>query len=326
MRNTVLILGAAGRLGTSLVLAFASAGWQVIAQARKPLPSAIATLTHVRALTCDAHDRPALLAGGQGAQVVINALNPPYTEWNTLLLPLAEVAQDTALALNALLMLPGNVYNFGHELPELLLEQSGTPEQGNTAKARLRIEQEARMAAAAPRLRSVVLRAGDFFGGIGQGSWFDLALASRIRKGQVVHPGPLNVPHAWAYLPDLAQCFVRVAERHAQLTGHQRLHFSGHTVEGQVLHQALEQAWGRPLKVSHLPWLMIRLGSPFIASWRAIAEMRYLWLKPHRLDDTELRRLIGEPPLTPLVEAMRGSLAALGLAGPKAAIASEALA
>ncbi|MCV2350074.1 NmrA family NAD(P)-binding protein [Paucibacter sp. Y2R2-4] len=324
--KTVLILGAAGRLGLCLVQAFSSAGWQVLAQARKPLPPKFAALAGVQALHCDALDREALRIGGQGAQVLINALNPPYTEWDELLLPLAAAAQDTALALNALLILPGNVYNFGNQLPALLLEQGRTAEQANTPKAGLRIELEARMAAAAPQLRSVVLRAGDFFGGPGRGSWFDLALVSRIHKGQVVHPGPLDLPHAWAYLPDLADCFVRVAEHHAEISGHQRLHFSGHTLEGQVLHQALEQAWGRPLQASRLPWGLIRLGAPFVASWRAIAEMRYLWQRPHRLDDRELRELIGEPPHTPLLKAVQDSLQALGINTPTRPAAQEVLA
>ena len=324
--KTVLILGAAGRLGLCLVQAFSKAGWQVLAQARKPLAQEIASLPGVKLLHCDALDRSALIRGGQGAQVLINALNPPYTEWAQKLLPLAEVAQDTALALDALLMLPGNVYNFGQQLPELLREQGRTPEQANTPKAALRIEQEARMAAAAPRLRSVVLRAGDFFGGPGRGSWFDLSLASQLHKGKVLHPGPMNVAHAWAYLPDFAECFVRLAERHAEFKGHTRLHFSGHTLQGQQLHQALENVWGQPLKASTLPWGLIRLGAPFVPSWRAIAEMRYLWQRPHRLDEQELRQWIGEPPHTPLLQAVQESLLALGLQAPTTDAKKEALA
>ena len=74
--KTVLILGAAGRLGQCLVSAFAVAGWQVIAQARKPqsLPAG------VRALTCDALDVPGLLAGAAGASFVINAAQGDFFE------------------------------------------------------------------------------------------------------------------------------------------------------------------------------------------------------------------------------------------------------
>lgn len=323
--QTVLILGAAGRLGQQLTLAFAHAGWRTLAQTRKPLPAALLATSGVEVINCEALASDQLLRAARGATVVINALNPPYTEWDRLALPLARAAQDLALRLGALLMLPGNVYNFGKQLPPLL--RADTPEQGNTSKARIRIAIEAGMAAAAAEgLNSVVLRAGDFFGGAQGGSWFDLSITSRLKAGKLIYPGPLDVEHAWAYLPDLAQCFVRVAERRSQLTGHQRLHFSGHTVEGKGLHQALEQAWGRPLKTGGLPWLMISLGSPFVASWSAIAEMRYLWQKPHRLDDSELRRLIGEPAHTPLVAAMRSSLEAMELSAPTGALTTGALA
>ncbi len=320
MTRTVLIMGGAGRLGFCLTKAFAEAGWQVIAQARKPLAPALQQYQSVKHLACDALDRSALIAGAQGASVVINALNPPYTEWHRLLLPLADAAQATAKALGALLMLPGNVYNFGSDLPSVLTTK--TPERANTPKAGLRIEMEARIAAE-PGLDSVVLRAGDFFGGPGTGTWFDLALSSKLKSGRFIYPGPLDQTHAWAYLPDLAECFVRIAEKRSALSGHHRLHFAGHSVQGQVLQQAFAQAWGQPLKAGDLPWFLIRLGAPFVASWRAIAEMRYLWQKPHQLDDTELRQLIGAPPHTPLLTALRASLEALALVAPTAPVASS---
>ena len=304
-QKSVLIPGAAGRLGQCLVSAFAGAGWQVIAQVRKPhnLPAG------VRALRCDALDVPGLLAGARGASVVINPLNPPYTEWERLLLPLAEAAQRTAEGLSALLILAGNVYNFGRELPEVLWP--GTPEVGNTARAALRIDMEARMAAA-PGLNSVVLRAGDFFGGGGRGAWFDLATVSQFKHDKVIHPGGLSTVHAWAYLPDLAATFVRVAEARDTLHGHHRLHFAGHAVDGQTMHAALEATSGQPLKIASLPWGVIRLVAPLLPSWRAMVEMRYLWQRPHRLDDSSLRTLIGTPPSTPLVQALRQSLIDLG--------------
>jgi len=323
MSSTVLIMGAAGRLGFCLTRAFANAGWQVIAQARKDLPAELLGHKGVRHLACDALDRNALLAGAQGASVVINALNPPYTQWHQLLLPLADAAQATAKSLGALLMLPGNVYNFGRDLPSVL--STHTPERANTSKADLRIEMEARMAAE-PSLDSVVLRAGDFFGGPGRGSWFDLALVSKLNSDRFIYPGPLDQTHAWAYLPDLAECFVRVAEKREVLSGHHRLHFAGHSMEAQVLQKALEQVWSQPLKAGNLPWFLIRLGSPFVASWRAIAEMRYLWQRPHRLDDRELRQLIGEPPHTPLLQAVQDSLQALGINTPTRPATKEALA
>lgn len=312
MPSTVLILGAAGRVGQVLAKAFAEAGWNVRAQARKPLPTRVNGDPRVRAVRCDASDVSALIPAAQGASAIVNALNPPYTEWERLALPLADAALAVAKASGALLMLPGNVYNFGRELPALL--KPTTPERGDVPKARIRIEMESRMAAAASEgVASVVIRAGDFFGGPGTGTWFDMGLAARLAKGRVTYPGNPQIAHAWAYLPDLAQTFVRVAEKRAQLHGHHRLHFAGHTLTGEDLKWALEAQTGRTLRMDNLPWPVIRLAAPFKPMWRELLVMRYLWERPHALDDAELRALIGSVPHTPLPQAMRAALSDLNL-------------
>jgi len=309
MTSTVLVLGAAGRIGQALVSAFADAGWQVRAQSRKPLPAALAVGPLVRNVRCDALDSAALRAAAQGVDAVIHALNPPYTEWNRLALPLVDAAIDAARVDGALLMLPGNIYNFGSELPPLLTPT--TPEVGNTAKARIRIEAEARIAASIG-LDSVVVRAGDFFGGTQPGSWFDLALASKLAAGGFVYPGPTDVAHAWAYLPDLARAFVRVAGHRPRLRGPNRLHFAGYSVTGDELRQAFERAVGRPLRASTLPWGLMRLASPVVPMWRELLAMRYLWQRPHRLDEAALTALIGALPRTTLQAAISAALADAG--------------
>ena len=315
MTSTVLILGAAGRFGQTLASAFAAAGWEVRAQARKPLPEALSRHPRVQAVRCDATDTEALIARARGANVVVNALNPLYTEWDRLALPLADAALSVARASGALLMLPGNVYNFGRELPPLLT--AATPECGDTPKARIRIETEARLAAAArDGVDSVVIRAGDFFGGPGLGTWLDMGMMTKLARGRFIYPGNPEIAHAWAYLPDLAQTFVRVAEKRAMLRGHRRLHFSGHTLTGAEFQAATEALVGRALRTGTLPWPLIRLGSPFVPIWRALLEMRYLWERPHALDDAALRALIGVVPHTPLPQALRTTLSALNQPSP----------
>ena len=312
MTSTVLILGAAGRIGQVLAAAFAEAGWDVRAQARKPLPSALAGHSRVQPIRCDATDVAALATAARGATAVVNALNPPYTEWDRLALPLADAALAAARAGGALLMLPGNVYNFGRELPPL--PTTTTPERGDTPKARIRIELEARLAAAAgDGVDSVVIRAGDFFGGPGPGTWLDMALASKLAKGQFIYPGNPDIDHAWAYLPDLTQVFVRVAGLRAQLRGHRRLHFAGHTLTGNAFKAAAEAVVGRELRTGNLPWGFIRLAAPFKPMWRELLAMRYLWERPHALDDPALRALIGSVPHTPLPQALRSALADLSV-------------
>jgi len=304
---TVLILGAQGRFGQAVTAAFAQAGWRVRAQSRRP---GARWPAGVEGVLCDALQAAEVVRVAQGVGVIVNALNPLYTDWERQARPLASNALAAAEASGALLMFPGNVYNFGKHLPPRL--DAETPEIADTSKARIRIEIEQQMQAAAARgVNSVVVRAGDFFGGSARGAWFDLVIAKSLAKGKLVYPGPIDQVHSWAYLPDLARVFVRLAERRGQLQGAQRFHFGGHAFTGAELQSALVQACGHPLRLGNLPWGMIRLMAPFAPMMKATLAMRYLWQRPHALEDAPLRTLLGQIVHTPLPLALAQALADL---------------
>lgn len=314
-RRAVLILGANGRFGAAAVRAFCAAGWRVLAQARRQPEALPPGATHVGAAI---EDSAALAASAAGAQAVIHAVNPKYTRWEREALPAARAGMDAAQRLGATFMLPGNVYNFGEGMPALLRED--TPQRPTTRKGQIRREMEAELAQRSGRgLRTVVLRAGDFFGG-GTGSWFDVAVVRSLRAGKLVYPGPPDVPHAWAYLPDLARAFVALAAR-TDLPAFTRLHFAGHTLTGAELLAAVERAAAAlglapagGFRRAGMPWSLIRAGGLVVPIWREIAEMSYLWRVPHALDGSALREAVGELPSTPIDTAVRESLLALGFA------------
>jgi len=178
-------------------------------------------------------------------------------------------------------------------------------------------------------LRSIVVRAGDFFGGTGAGTWMDQAILKDLARGRIVYPGPLDRVHAWAYLPDLAEAFVRVATVRDRLPSHAALPFPGHCLTGAELVAGIAAAArrsgvppdGRALRVAGLPWTLIRLAGLFNPMLRELARMSYLWREPHRLDGAALERLIGPVPHTPLDQALDETLrhaAGLRAAGPGA--------
>jgi nucleoside-diphosphate-sugar epimerase len=316
--NTVLILGARGRFGLAAVRAFAAAGWRVLGQMR-PGTETPADAS-IEWLPIDLHDTAALTQAAQGASVVVHALNPAYTNaaWQTQAPALLEASIDLCRALDATLMLPGNIYNFGATMPPVLRE--GTPQAASTIKGQVRIAMEARLQQSG--VRGIVIRAGDFFGS-GRGTWFDLSIAKDLRKGVLTYPGPKGVSTSWAYLPDLARTFVAVAERRAQLQAFEVFHFAGHVLTGQrwldlLTPVARAQGWVRPdaqLRWAGMPWGLIRLGAWLVPTWAALLEMRYLWNTPHALAHDKLCALIGTEPHTPLAQAVEQSLADLGLLG-----------
>jgi len=313
MGGSVLVLGANGRLGQVLCSTFARQGWSVTGQVRRdPPPGAPRDQTCVRV----ALDDPAQLASAAGsADVVVHAVNPPYPRWDKEALPLARGAIETARRLSALLMFPGNVYNFGAGMPELLTES--TPQQPTTRKGRIRVAiEQALREAAQGGLRVAIVRAGDFFGGPGRGSWFDLVVVKSLASGRVVYPGRTDRVHAWAYLPDLAQAFVMVAQQHARLAPFETLHFAGHAPTGNQLVAAIAASARRlnllsadaQVTVGNMAWPLLVAGGLLVPMWREVAEMRYLWEVPHRLSGERLAAIIGQVPATPLEQAMDAAL------------------
>ena len=319
MQATVLILGARGRFGLAAARAFADAGWRVLGQMR---PGAQAGADQrIEWLATDLRDTLALATAARGAAVVVHALNPAYTNaaWREQVAPMMDAALAVTRALDATLMVPGNVYNFGATMPAVLRED--TPQLAQTVKGRVRIGMEAQLQRSG--VRAVVIRAGDFFGS-GRGTWFDATIVKRIQKGVFTYPGQSGVGTAWAYLPDLARTFVAVAQQRAQLPTFEVLHFAGYQLTAQQWLDALDplaraQGWVAPqghVKLSRLPWPVLRLGALLVPSWAALLEMRYLWNTPHRLDNGKLTALIGPEPHTPLPLAARQALVDLGLLAP----------
>lgn len=327
--KTVLILGANGRFGQAATHAFAQAGWRVLAQVRRapgsPLPAGATALS---VALSDTTTLCAQAAGARAACVVVHAVNPVYTRWDAEAMPALHQGLAVARQLGALFMLPGNVYNFGADMPALLHE--GTPQRPSTAKGRLRVVMEDTLQArSAQGLRSVVIRAGDFYG-CGSGSWLDQAIVKSITQGKLVYPGPLDRQHAWAYLPDLAKAFMAVAAR-PPAQAFQTLHFSGHTLTGQELLAELQNVAdelglrpARGWRVGGMPWGLIRAVGFVHPLWRELARMSYLWRVPHALSGDGLQRAVGALPSTPLQQALRASLLDLGLSTSPAATARAA--
>ncbi len=326
-RPAVLILGANGRFGLAAAQAFDAAGWTVLAQVRRDAaPGMPARARLVRAAVADL---PAPLAGADAPGVDVHAPNPIYTRWDEEALPLARAGMDLAERLGARFMLPGNVYNFGAAMPALIDE--ATAQRPTTAKGRLRAEMEAELArrAEAGRLRSTVITAGDFFGA-GTGSWFDQVVVKSIAGGKLVYPGPLDVVHAWAYLPDFARAFVAAAGTEAP--PFERFHFAGHALTGAEFLAATERAAGslglaptRGWRHGAMPWAVVRAGGLVMPLWRELALMSYLWRVAHALDGRKLAARCPGLATTPIDAALASSLRGLGFGArpaPRGAVAS----
>ncbi|MEQ8281748.1 MAG: NAD(P)H-binding protein [Parvibaculum sp.] len=321
MASTALIIGATGGFGSEMALALRNHGWQVRAMHRKPKAAArqLADMPFTDWVKGDAMNAADVNAAAVNARLIVHAVNPPgYRNWAGTVVPMLDNTIAAAKANSARILFPGTVYNFGPDAFPLLAETS--PQNPKTRKGKLRVEMERRLRAASDDGMSVlILRAGDFFGGRYAGNnWFAQGL---VKPGKpvraVTYPGPHKIGHAWAYLPDMAETAARLLGRADELGTFEVFHFGGHWFEhGIEMADAIRAAARRPdAPVRKLPWFALTLLSPFVETFREMREMRYLWKKPVRLDDTKLAAFLGTVPHTPLDIAVRQSLAALGCLG-----------
>lgn len=301
MSKTVLILGAKGRFGRAALTAFKKENWNIRAFVRA-VP-ADQTQSAVEYFEGDALSAKSILRAAHGVDVIVNALNPPYPLWRRDLPGLTRNVIDAAKTSGATIMIPGNVYNYGANMPMTLTED--TPHNATAKKGKLRVDMERSYSEAAIEgVQTIILRGGDFIEREQSGNWFDSQITNKISTNKIMYPGPQDQVHAWAYLPDMARALVGLAGCRQQLSQFEEFGFEGYSLTGQELVDTLENIHGQSLKVSNAPWSIVRLIGIFNAQMREVLEMRYLWNIPHQIDGSKLSRTLPNLKATRLETAL----------------------
>jgi nucleoside-diphosphate-sugar epimerase len=315
-----LVLGAHGGVGGETAIALARHGWTIRALVRDP--SKAPRRPDWRYVTGDAMDREAVVEAARGVGIIVHAVNPPgYRGWKKLVLPMIDNTIAAAQISGARILLPGTIYNYGRKAYPLLSE--GSPQRPKTRKGKIRVEMEARLEAASARgVRSLILRAGDYFGPSAGNNWFSQGMVTPGKPLKAItYPGQAGVGHAWAYLPDVAETFARLADREQDLPAFARFHFDGQwDADGTAMTSAIRRVAGAPkLPVRAFPWGLLGLIAPFNETMRELVEMKPLWRRPARLDNRRLVAFLGAEPHTPLDQAVAETLTGLGVILPAAA-------
>jgi nucleoside-diphosphate-sugar epimerase len=305
-----LLLGHSGALGSATAAALAAHGYRIRALVRSvPVRQ---TAYAVEWIKGDALNQAQVLEAAQSVALIVHAVNPPgYAKWREVGIPMLANSIAAAEASGATILFPANVYVFSPKSGAVVTET--TPMKPETRKGQVRLEMETMLAkaAAAGSVRVIAVRAGDFFGPGVTSSWFPQALAKGGRSAKVLRDlSPVGVGHSWAYVPDLAETFARLADRRASLAPFEVVHFCGHwTDPGRTMTEAVRRVIGRKdLPIKPFPWFTLYLGAPFATFLREAIEMRWLWRHPLRLDNAKLERLIGPEPHTPLDVAVAATL------------------
>jgi nucleoside-diphosphate-sugar epimerase len=311
--RTALVIGITGSIGREVAEALLRRGWQVRALHRHPSAArtAGALPDSVQWITGDAMQSSDVVAAAQGSELIVHAANPPnYRNWRGLALPMLESTIAAARRSNARILMPATIYNFGSNAAPVLRENS--PQIPTTRKGQVRVEMELQLQKASLYgVRSLVVRAGDFFGPGSGNSWLTRGMVrARGPVRSVYNPGPAEVGHSWAYLPDLAETMVRLIECERAMSAYEVFNFRGHWLaRGVEMAESVCRMSGiSNRRIKPFPWWAVKLASPFVNAFREMLEMRYLWQVPLQLDNTKLRDFIGAEAHTPLEDALAATL------------------
>lgn len=305
-----LVLGATGGAGYEIACALKRRGWLIRAMHRRP-EAVSSRMPEADWTPGDAMSAEDVVAAAHGAGLIVHAVNPPgYRNWDKLVLPMIDNTIAAARASGARIVLPGTVYNFGPDAFPDLTETS--PQHPRTRKGSIRADMERRLERASEAgVRVLIVRAGDFFGPNAGNSWFAQGLITPGKPvTHVTHPGRKGVGHAWAYLPDFAETVARLTDQDARLGTFAHFHFGGHWfADGREMAEAVGRAAGVPdAPIRTFPWTLVRALSPAVPLLRELAEMKYLWDVPVRLDNSRLTAFLGAEPHTPLATALQTTL------------------
>jgi nucleoside-diphosphate-sugar epimerase len=264
MGKTVLIAGASGYFGRAAEAAFSGAGW------------------HVRRYVRGSD----MAAAAMGADVIVNALNPPnYNDWARHIPAITAQVIAAARASGARVIVPGNVYVFGVQAgvwgPDI-------PHLPTTRKGEIRATMESEYRASG--VKTLILRGGDFIDAGGANTMFGMMTKS-LHKGKLKRFGALDAVHAYAPLPDMARAAVALIA-HPNLPDFADIPFSGLSFSMQDLQMEAARQLGRKVSVSRFPWWAMRVAAPFWELARELLEMRYLGDLPHQLDPAPMAALL----------------------------------
>jgi nucleoside-diphosphate-sugar epimerase len=266
MTNTVLILGASGKIGSAAATAFGAAGWTVRPYDRKT----------------------DMTKAALGADVIVNGLNPPnYHDWEHIVPAITEQVIAAARASGATVIVPGNVYNFGATPGQW---DETTPQRPVSRKGRIRKAMEDRLAASGVQV--IVLRAGSFITPDRTDDTMGLMLLRDIGRGRVTMMGAADTLHAYCLVPDWARAAVGLAEIRDRLGLFEDIPFPGPAFSARELRDLLQAELGRPLRLVRFPWWLIGAASPFWELARELREMKYLWFTSHHLGSARFDRLL----------------------------------
>jgi nucleoside-diphosphate-sugar epimerase len=303
--ESVHVIFGAGQVGRALAVHLARSGHTVRAVSLHEPTDAPGG---VEWCSADATDADAAADAANGAAVVYQCLNAPYTKWPQRFPPLQAGVLTAAERTGALLVSLENVYGYGPTHGKPMTED--LPLDALTVKGRTRAAMTGELlrAADAGRVEIAIGRASDFFGpGATESALGERVFAKACAGNKADFLGDPDLPHTYSYVPDIAAALATLGTDRRAVG--QVWHIPGpETVTTRAILDLIGAELGHPVAVRTMPKLLVRAASVVSPMMRALTEMAYEFEEPFIVDTSKFEATFG-PSGTPLATAIAETVA-----------------
>ena len=305
MANDLIVIFGTGPVGCWAARSLVERGLTVRAVNRSGMRPALLP-TEVELRTADASDDRLAAGAAAGANVVVQALNPPYDRWLEAFPPLQKAVMAAAERHGARYVSVENLYMYDTSAP--IREDSRLAPSSRKGELRWRMGEEVMAAHLRGQLRTTQLRSADYYGpGVTGSAWGERVFGPLVAGKSAQLTGSLDVPHAVAYIEDVGRAVAELAVRDEALG---RVWIAPHAparTQREMVAIAAAAAGVEP-RASGMGPLMMRLGGLFVPMAREMVEMMYQFMRPFEVDSGRIERDLGLA-ATPLEEGMARTVA-----------------
>jgi nucleoside-diphosphate-sugar epimerase len=296
-----VVFGASGAIGNAVIRELAKQGRRVRGVNRSGVADVPST---VEMVTGDASVPSSACAACQGASIVYNCANAPYTDWPRRFPPIMSGLIEGAASANARLIFADNLYMYGRVSGPLVED---LPQRPTGKKGEVRVKMAAMLMAAhrAGKVRAVIARASDYFGpGVLNSMMGDRLFESMIAGKTAMWAGRLDAPRTVTYIDDFARALILLAERDDAVG--RVWHVPGaEPITGRQFLQMAFEAVGLPSKIGAYTRPVMTLLSPFVPIVREALETLYQFEAPFIVDGCKFEQAFPAFKPTPHREAIR---------------------
>ncbi|MFD2044275.1 SDR family NAD(P)-dependent oxidoreductase [Ornithinibacillus salinisoli] len=300
-----LVLGASGGMGYAIVNELSNRGIEVIAFARKEkkLKEMFNGNSNVSITSGDVFNQSELEQAAQNVDVIFQAINIPYSDWEAHLLPLTKNVITATKNVQAKLAVVDNIYAYGRSNGKKVNES--TPKKPNTKKGKLRLKMADMIKESG--VTYFIAHFPDFYGPYAENAQLNYMIRSIVAGKKSRFIGKKDVLREHIYTPDGAKAIVELAFRD-NAYGESWNIPAYDVISGEEVIQHIRDLTDYDKPVGMVTRNMLRMVGIVDKQMREFVEMQYLNEEPVVLDGAKYEKFIGPVPRTPYREGIKNTI------------------